>query len=65
MTAHYQKKKDLLYYQAYLVQDSGRVSRSQTSRIGVTQKKSTGKGPKVRGKYSLWRAQTQEKHELF
>lgn len=39
MTAHYQEKKDLLYYQAYLVQDSGRVSRSQTSRIRVTQKK--------------------------
>lgn len=58
MIAHYLEKKDLLYYQAYLVKDSGRASRRQTSRIGVTQKKSTGKGPKVRGKNVFqWRGQ--------
>lgn len=63
MTAHYQEKKDLLYYQAYLVQDSGRVSRSQTSRIRVTQKKCTGKGPKVRGKNVLqWSRGRRQEH---
>lgn len=38
MIALYQEKKDLLYYQAYLVQDSGRVSRSQIKDWGYPEK---------------------------